>query len=182
MAYRSKHQEAEFPDIHARFAATAELAKELRCDRDRNGYTGCLGAWPCQEEGDAVSGGLRGTLPPRPRMGNGKGAIQIPCCRRLLITGHASTAESVLRHAPRKCLQPRKSRNSRHGVYAFDVQRKLVTGGTRPGIFLQHPEVSAWPWVDGRASGVGRGMNSTSLLERLARCVREIARYCAVGT
>jgi hypothetical protein len=42
----------------------------------------------------------------------------------------------------------------RHRVYALDVQRKMVTGVgllvTRqkdPELFLQHPDVSAWPWV-----------------------------------
>jgi hypothetical protein len=41
-----------------------------------------------------------------------------------------------------------------HRVYAFDVERKLVTGvrllvtkQKDPELFLQHPDVSAWPWV-----------------------------------
>jgi hypothetical protein len=41
-----------------------------------------------------------------------------------------------------------------HRVYAFDVQRQLVIGvrllvakQKDPELFLQHPDVSAWPWV-----------------------------------
>jgi hypothetical protein len=41
-----------------------------------------------------------------------------------------------------------------HRVYAFDVERKLVTGvrllvtkQKDPELFLRYPDVSAWPWV-----------------------------------
>jgi len=43
-----------------------------------------------------------------------------------------------------------------HRVYAFDAERKVVTAvrllvrkdqDQDPGLFLQHPEASAWPWV-----------------------------------
>jgi len=41
-----------------------------------------------------------------------------------------------------------------HRVYAFNVQRQLVIGvrllvakQKDPELFLQHPDVSAWPWV-----------------------------------
>ncbi len=41
-----------------------------------------------------------------------------------------------------------------HRVYAFDVERKLVTGvkllvtkEKDPELFRQYPDVSAWPWV-----------------------------------
>src|SRR5579863_5557224 len=49
--------------------------------------------------------------PAFPREGEtGKGAIQIPCCRRLITS--AADPESVVRCPPRKSLQPLESRNS----------------------------------------------------------------------